>query len=230
MNSTILTIVIELLLGGVCILIFTGDPLLALIVLGLVVINIAGLAFIMVTIFKWLIGPIEVICLVVFVGYSVTFGLHISGDYARVQEDDRDLLVNNRVAKEMQRIGLRSFWRAFNANIKVTNSWNHEDLKGPCEQLTPREQRLERTRMAMLHVGGAIISAAFSSAGTSIFLMMCTLTIFNKIGAVVMTITLLSVVVTLVSLPAALIVCGPNFHPCYKRCWKRGQKKAVVRS
>lgn len=220
-NSTVLTIVLELGIGGLCILIFTGDPILALIVLGLVIINIGGLAFMMVAVFKWLIGPIEVICLVVFVGYSVTFGLHISGDYARVQEDDADLVVNNRIAKEMQRIGLRRFWKAFNATIRV----KEEESAGPCSsKLSLRDQRLERTRMAMLHVGGAIMSAAFSSAGTSIFLMMCTLTIFNKIGAVVMTITILSVVVTLISLPAALIVVGPNFHPCYKRCFRGSSK------
>lgn len=220
-SSTVLTIILEVAIGYICILFFTGDPILAAIVLSLVVINISGLAFFMIAIYQWTVGPIEVICLVIFVGYSVTFGLHVAGDYARVREDDPDLLINHILSKEMRRYSILTFMRAFNSVDPqgaplADGQPDHARTSG----LTEREKRIGRTRIAVLHVGGAILSAALSSGGTSVFLLMCTLTIFTKIGAVVLTITLLSVFVTLISLPAALITFGPGFHPCYKR-WFR---------
>lgn len=218
-SSTVVTILIEAAIGFVCIFIFTGDPLLAFIVLSLVIINISGLAFFMIVIMGWLIGPIEVICLVVFVGYSVTFGLHVAHNYAEASQSDPALIENHELHKVYQRVG----WRAWINGLPSTQQDVRRDIKTKSrtkeglEALTAAELRLARTRLAILHVGGAILSAAVSTIGSSIFLLLCTLTIFNKIGAVVMTVTVLSVNVTLISLPAALILFGPGLDPCYKR-------------
>merc|ERR1719181_2409985 len=103
------TILIEIGIGWMCLLVFTGDPLLALIVLSLVIINISGLAFFMITLMDWSIGPIEVICLVVFVGYSVTFGLHVSHNYAKSGPDDPALVEYYELSKQLKKLG----WRAW---------------------------------------------------------------------------------------------------------------------
>jgi len=237
-SSTMNTILIEIGIGWLCILVFTGDPVLALIVLGLVVINISGLAFFMIVLMDWSIGPIEVICLVIFVGYSVTFGLHVAHNYAEVSISNPTLVENHALAKKLKTMG-RKAWDADSlqdveksvaksmrdakikavepTGAKMQGVLETEGDKIDVNMLSKKELRIGRTRIAVLHVGGAILSAAVSTVGSSIFLLLCTLTIFNKIGAVVITVTILSVIVTLVSLPAALILFGPGFDPCYKR-------------
>merc|ERR1719282_742589 len=72
-DSTKDTIIIACACGWFGMLVFTGDPILAFFVLCLVIGIISGLAFFMITLMGWEIGPIEVISLVVFVGYSVTY-------------------------------------------------------------------------------------------------------------------------------------------------------------
>merc|ERR1719240_702087 len=67
-------------------------------------------------------------------------------------------------------------------------------------ELKERELRRARTRMAVLHVGGATLSSAMSTMGSSMFLLFCTLNIFVKLGAVVIAVTLLSIVFALVPL------------------------------
>eukprot|EP00435_Cladocopium_sp_Y103_P060718 s43_g22.t1 len=86
-NSTILTIVVAALGGFGCMLIFTLDPLLALLVLLLVIGVVTSLAFFMVVIMAWTVGPIEVISLVAFVGYSVTYSLHVAHIYGEANRE-----------------------------------------------------------------------------------------------------------------------------------------------
>merc|ERR1712061_741830 len=77
-ESTELTIVLSAVCGGLGMLMFTADPWLSFLVLVVVLGIISGLAFFMVTLMAWRLGPIEVISLVVFVGYSVTYALHVA--------------------------------------------------------------------------------------------------------------------------------------------------------
>merc|ERR1719387_2131020 len=79
--STLDTIVISVTCGFVGMIIFTQDLFLASCVCLLVIAIISGLAFWIVAVMGWPIGPIEAISLVVFVGYSVTYGLHIAHVY-----------------------------------------------------------------------------------------------------------------------------------------------------
>lgn len=191
----------------------------------------------MIVLMDWSIGPIEVICLVIFVGYSVTFGLHVAHNYAEVTISNPDLMSNYALSKKLKTMGGKAWdedslkeveksveksMRDAKRDMKGMETMIKEDLeiegdKTTANQLTKKELRIGRTRIAVLHVGGAILSAAVSTVGSSIFLLLCTLTIFNKIGAVVITVTILSVLVTLISLPAALILMGPGLDPCYKR-------------
>merc|ERR1719386_564672 len=83
--------------------IFTANPWLA----GIAVVNIIGvmccLLWFMVVVMQWPIGPIEVLSLIIFVGFAVDYSLHISHQYGdavlasmassetRVSESDGDL-------------------------------------------------------------------------------------------------------------------------------------------
>merc|ERR1719229_734048 len=97
---------------------FTQDPYLACLVVGIVLGVIIGLAFFMICLAGWSLGPIEVIALIVFVGYSVTFSLHIAHIYheedpaARqgslavvVGADEAKLLRAGRAREAVRRVG-----------------------------------------------------------------------------------------------------------------------------
>lgn len=195
--STVDTILISTICGFLGMLLFTGDPMLAFIVLFLVLEIICGLAFFITAVMGWRIGPVEVISLVVFVGYSVTYSLHIAHSYAEVRADNGEMLANELKARR----------RALEAGR----------ISGPAElpPLTERELRRARTRMALLQVGAATLSSALSTVGSSLFLLLCTLNIFVKLGAVVMAVTVLSIAFALLALPAAMVLLGPSPDPCY---------------
>lgn len=86
---------------------------------------------------------------------------------------------------------------------------------------TPAQLREARTRVAVLHVGGATLSSALSTAGSSAFLLLCTLTIFVKLGGVVVAVTVLSILGAIVTLPAALMLVGPAPDAWYKQKVRR---------
>jgi hypothetical protein len=216
-SGTAATIFIEVFCSFIGLLIFTGDLVLAVLVLSLVIVNISGLAFFMIAIMKWAIGPIEVICLVVFVGFSVTYSLHIAHNFSRIRDGDT-------LFKEaLQKIGRRQQKRSQKQRAKTQGdpAPGVPEEQGAPWSPTPFDCRVARTRVAMMRVGGAVFSSTISTIGGSIFLLFCTLTIFLKLGAVIMCVTTLSVVYTVVSLPAVLIRFGPSGDPCYKRVPKR---------
>ncbi|CAJ1352701.1 unnamed protein product [Effrenium voratum] len=214
-GSTIDTIIIATCSGWAGVFIFTFDFWLAVIVTCVVLVVITGLAFFIVCIMGWAIGPIEVISLVVFVGYSVTYALHIAHNYNQMLASDKDVLEAEEKArkKEMNRnLAKAARERAArgqldddaedvaDVQLSVDNiQVSPEDLHGPL-------LRKARTRVAVLHVGGATLSSALSTAGSSAFLLFCTLTIFVKLGAVVVAVTVLSILGAIVTLPAALML------------------------
>lgn len=88
-GSTGVTIVISVVSGFGGVLLFTMDICLSCYVVVLVVSIILGLAFFMVVMLGWALGPIEVIALVAFVGYAVTYTLHVAHHYCYAKPDDR---------------------------------------------------------------------------------------------------------------------------------------------
>lgn len=218
-TSTASTIVIECGCGWLGILTFTGDPHLAFLVLGLLLINISGLAFFMTTVVGWSVGPIEVILLVVFLGYSVTYGLHVAHNYSAIRPGDDRLL---KAAEQSRRAP-----QCTSKGADIESSPGADPVK--IEPLTARELRVARTRLTMQKVGGALFSSTMSTIGSSVFLLVCTLTVFKKLGIVVMVVTGLSLAITLVALPAVLIVLGPAPEPCHKRCAARCKRWAAQR-
>merc|ERR1719343_352422 len=157
-------------------LIFTRDLLLSLYVVCATVTVVSGLAWFIVALMGWAVGPIEVIALIVFIGYAVTYSLHIAHKYG-----------------------------------------SGEALFEETHGLTGSEAlRYQRTVFAMKSIGGAALGSAITTAGCSIFLLFCTLTIFQKLGGVVLAVTLMSIFTALVPLPAALLLMGPSQPGCTK--------------
>jgi len=236
-SSTTNTILTELVLGFGGILAFTGDPVLALIVLALIIGNVGGLACFMVQVAGWAIGPIEIIFLVVFLGYSVTFGLHMALNYSQVQPDDPQLVdverwVQHRKANLAARLSKRrqktpadmpcddaalerEVVQAEGGLKRMSSPASSTVFVGPPR--TAKEMRKARTRLAVLRVGGAIFSSTVSTIGSSTFLLFCTLNIFIRLGLVIIAVVILSLVSTLIVLPAVLLLIGPKPNPCYKR-------------
>jgi hypothetical protein len=187
-DSTINTIVVSAACAWIGMTVFTLDPVLAFMVLVLVLGIIVGLAFFMVVVMGWNIGSIEVISLVIFMGYSVTYSLHVAHNYAEAKVTEYEGDVEAPLADPAS--GKRS----------------------------PRELRHRRTKEAIEHIGSAVLSSAMSTFGSSCFLLGCTMVIFVKLGAVVLAVTVLSVLSCLVTLPALLILIGPPQQRWHLRC------------
>lgn len=170
-SSTIETLCIVLFLALIGMLVFTRNLLLSMMVVVATTSVICGLAFFIVVIMSWAIGPIEVIALIVFIGYAVTYSLHVAHRYG-----GRDAVPED-------------------ANL---------------EEMDKNEVRILRTVSSLKSIGGAALGSAATTMGCAIFLLFCTLTIFQKLGGVVLAVTVMSIVVALVPLPAALLWAGPR--------------------
>jgi len=186
-DSMEVTIILSAACSALGVFLFTGDICLMFLVIALVLGIMSGLAAFMVVLMGWTVGPIEVIALVVFVGYAVTYSLHIAHDYSRVGEDHLDLLAGQehlaaKLGKSVEDCAL---------------------LEGG------RAMRVARARVALLRLGHATLSSATSTIGSGFFLLFCTLNVFVKLGAVLMAVTTISIAVALLALPAVLMLLGP---------------------
>jgi hypothetical protein len=176
LSSTYLTLTIVIVLAFLSMVAFTRHIGLSLIVVTSTIGIVSGLAFFMLYPMGWGFGPIEVIALIVFVGYALDYSLHIAHKYGSPEALVDDLM-DDRL----------------------------EDLDPETKTV-----RYERVRYALKSIGGAALGSALTTMGASSFLLMCTLTLFLKIGIVVIAITLISILSALVPLPAALLIFGPT--------------------
>jgi predicted RND superfamily exporter protein len=191
--STVDTIIVSAVCAWLGMALFTQDLTLACLVLVLVLGIVCGLAFFIVVVVGWKFGSIEVISLVIFVGYSVTYSLHIAHSYAEAR-------VPGFEGEDIE------------APLAI------QDRGGPIDTTSPQERRKQRTIMAIVHIGSAVFSSALSTLGSSIFLLCCTMVIFVKLGSVVIAVTLLSILCALIVLPAFLMILGPPEEAWHKRC------------
>jgi len=74
--------------------------------------------------------------------------------------------------------------------------------------------RFRRTKFALKSMGGATLSAAITTAGASLFLSFCTLTIFRRLGSMCLAVTVLSIFAALGPLPVGLLCYGPKNPGC----------------
>eukprot|EP00931_Biecheleriopsis_adriatica_P056919 TRINITY_DN3375_c0_g1_i1.p1 TRINITY_DN3375_c0_g1~~TRINITY_DN3375_c0_g1_i1.p1 ORF type:complete len:1152 (+),score=185.49 TRINITY_DN3375_c0_g1_i1:103-3558(+) len=124
----------------------------------------------MAAIMQWAIGPIEIVALIAFIGYSMTYSLHIAHRYSSHRGHEAEFF-----------------------NDKADGS----------------TVRLERTRFALRTIGMAALGSANTTIGCSLPLLFCTITIFVKLGTVVLVVTVLSIMAAFGPLPAVLMWIGP---------------------
>eukprot|EP00931_Biecheleriopsis_adriatica_P024916 TRINITY_DN15416_c0_g1_i2.p1 TRINITY_DN15416_c0_g1~~TRINITY_DN15416_c0_g1_i2.p1 ORF type:complete len:790 (+),score=143.97 TRINITY_DN15416_c0_g1_i2:2043-4412(+) len=181
-QSTATTFIVSIACGFFAMLMFTCSLVLATLVSILVLGVMSGLCFFMTTLMGWALGPIEILSLIIFVGYSITYSLHVAHAYHRVTVKDLLLL------KAMN-------WPSL--------------AKASTEPLTNAQWRSAHTALAVYRLGAPVLNSAGTTIGASFFLLMCTYSIFPKLGAVILAETILSLVVALVILPAVLLLAGP---------------------
>merc|ERR1712228_999642 len=122
-------------------------------------------------------------------GYSVTYGLHVGHNYAEVQPDEPQLIASEVLAARVRQS------RTEQADIEAAAEKPHDEVRWGSE-MPKKELRVARTRVAVLNVGGAVMSCALCSVGSSAFLLFATMNIFLKLGGIVMCVTTLSVLLT----------------------------------
>mmetsp|Transcript_11540 Transcript_11540/g.32110 ORF Transcript_11540/g.32110 Transcript_11540/m.32110 type:complete len:1409 (-) Transcript_11540:477-4703(-) len=177
-NTTAITLAIVLGLSLLGMLVFTCNVLLSIFVVVCTIFVVSSLAFFIICIVQWKIGVVEVIALIVFTGYAITYSLHIAHKYG-----GRD---------------------AENHIVEL--------------DLDPESTvRLQRTAFSLSSLGGASLGSALTTVGSSLFLLGCDLTIFAKLGGVIIAVTSFSIAAALITLPSALLMSGPLHGGCIGR-------------
>eukprot|EP00929_Paragymnodinium_shiwhaense_P041948 TRINITY_DN21789_c0_g1_i1.p1 TRINITY_DN21789_c0_g1~~TRINITY_DN21789_c0_g1_i1.p1 ORF type:complete len:1273 (+),score=262.68 TRINITY_DN21789_c0_g1_i1:219-4037(+) len=193
-SSTLMTLAIVLVLAFLGMIVFTRDAALSFFVVLATVGVVCGLAFFITTVMQWAVGPIEVISLIVFIGYAVTYALHVAHKYGSLPTDPEGEPLSP--AAQALRGGEGGL-------PDPSPSSSGSSLAGSTIQE-------KRARFALMSIGPAAVGSAITTAGCAVFLLFCTMTIFQKLGAVVLAVTVMSILTAVCTLPAALMVCGPS--------------------
>lgn len=184
----------------------------------------------------------KVISLVIFVGYSIDFSLHIAHSFGEVDPMDPELLELEAITRNRRNRHELSKKTGNGAAIAVHGGASGVGIGGrvgggmgndgraqrpdtflPAKpehmaiDMSPADVRIARVRTAVLRLGGATLSSAVSTVGSNIFLLLCTMNIFVKLGAVVIAVTVVSIYFALVVLPAALMLVGPPHGPWFAK-------------
>jgi hypothetical protein len=194
-SSSVETVLVAAVCAFVCVLFSTRNVLLSFVVVTVVLCVIVTLLFIMISIMGWALGPIELISLIVFVGYAVTYPLHVAHSFidAKVEE-----VIEGFGEEDVPLKAFGADWPNLIASGKLTNF----------------QTRHLKVSMAIYHIGGAILCSALSTAGASLFLFFCEIRVFFQLGFVLMTVTVLALVAALVTMPAILLVINLDYDIC----------------
>eukprot|EP00931_Biecheleriopsis_adriatica_P048929 TRINITY_DN28282_c0_g1_i1.p1 TRINITY_DN28282_c0_g1~~TRINITY_DN28282_c0_g1_i1.p1 ORF type:complete len:1528 (+),score=231.61 TRINITY_DN28282_c0_g1_i1:25-4608(+) len=236
LESTLVTISISLgcvLLG---VFAFTTSIHLSLIVMSIVMTIVIGLLFFMIILMDWAIGAIEVLSLIVFVGFAVDYCLHLAHKYHSCHITD--VVEDEDATTSEEEVQAQSMMERFKRRVSIVQGGSADATVGrrvsmritdsPIEAKSSDEQkrkankkvlsknrsseRFERAKYALTRIGGSIVGSALTTIGSSIFLLPCSFHIFFKLGAVVCGVTIYAVIFALVPLPAVLMFIGPCGH------------------
>jgi len=127
-RSAVVTMVILLCLALCGMLVFTQSAVMSLFVIVATLTVMCGLAFFIVFVMGWTIGLLETISVVYFIGYAVTYSLHIAHSYAspealqrtteEVDEDDPNGLIRlRRTVFALRSIGAATFGSAVTTSL-----------------------------------------------------------------------------------------------------------------
>jgi len=203
-GSAVVTLVILLILAFVFMVAFTWSISLSLFVVMATLSAIGGLTFFIVVPFQWEVGLIEVIAIVYFIGYAVTYSLHIAHKYACEEEEDESLPGAYPAVGEAVGVSELGAGVGLDASEEPAKGWLR-----CCSCCASGPMRYSRSRFALVTMGGATMGSAITTAGSAFFLTLCTLTIFQRLGTMCLTVTVVSIVIALGPLPAALMIFGP---------------------
>eukprot|EP00930_Biecheleria_cincta_P038121 TRINITY_DN26194_c0_g1_i1.p1 TRINITY_DN26194_c0_g1~~TRINITY_DN26194_c0_g1_i1.p1 ORF type:complete len:1478 (-),score=275.09 TRINITY_DN26194_c0_g1_i1:378-4394(-) len=199
LRSTVSTILTAVLVGYLAAVFFTQDLLLSIFPMISVLLTVFSLLFTMVGLFQWPFGAVDVIALIVFLGYMFTFNLHIAHSYSHAcvpqqllegDHDDAGTLSDEEVARLSQ------------------------------------QERYCRIQHGLMTIGQSLVSSAGTTSSCAIFLVFCQLQFFVKFGVVILCVTLLSMMYSMLFLPALLVVVGPTSRSCQSL---RKQKRLLLK-
>jgi len=237
LDSTLVTLGISLGCVFLGIVLFTFSIHLAFLVMLVVMSIIICLLFFMTVIMAWPIGAIEVLSLIVFVGFAVDYCLHVAHKYhschINAVIDMRDEEDKNPISSESPARGSPKRPSLFSRHSLMSTSSEEERRRRPSivvDDIVSKsttggsakkkvdsallmanrpEERFTRTKYALERMGGAVVGSSFTTVGCAAFLIPCQLAIFVKIGSVVMAVTIYAILYTVLALPALLMLCGP---------------------
>jgi hypothetical protein len=159
-----------------------------------IVMIIVSMLFFMCCVMGWTMGAVEVVALIVFLGYMFTFNLHVVHAYNHMPmaKDPAPSLLTRDV------------------------DGDSEDSETKEEKLQKEinDERCKRARYALTAMGRSLLGSSTTSVGCALFLLFCTLQFFVTFGVVILLVTTLSLVYSLVFLPALLMVAGPTTKSC----------------
>jgi len=184
LRSTATTISTAILIGYVAAVIFTQDFLLSLFPMLSVMLTVLCLLFTMVGILQWPFGAVDVIALIVFLGYMFTFNLHMAQYYNHAK-------LPMELLKQVE--------------AELPPAVTRERLF---------RERFCRVNHALTSIGQSLLCSAGTTTMSAICLLLCTLQFFVKFGAVILSVTLLSILHSLMFLPSLLLLCGPTSKSC----------------
>lgn len=204
-RSAILTLAILVVLAFLGMVTFTWSVCLSLYVVASTIMVIIGLAFFIVVIMGWKIGLLEVIAIVYFIGYAVTYSLHIAHKYGHSEAKRASMTYEGADMKAgMPPGGGAMGFPHEGEGDRLGAGVGHLDAS-----VDDMDARFQRTTYAMQSIGGAALGSAATTAGSAFFLVFCTLTIFQRLGSMCLIVTLLSILTALVPLPAGLMLFAP---------------------
>mmetsp|Transcript_30641 Transcript_30641/g.80389 ORF Transcript_30641/g.80389 Transcript_30641/m.80389 type:complete len:403 (-) Transcript_30641:71-1279(-) len=182
--STLTTLVTVFILAFLSMVIVTRNAYLSIFVTASTIGVVCGLGFVVVVVLQWEVGAIEVISLIVFVGYALDYSLHV-----------------------VQKYGTHSQGTCSHAVADHRGPGHGEASDSGAGEGFPQKQRVT---YALTSIGTAATGSAITTVGSAVFLLFATLTIFKDIGIMLLITTSLSIFTALVPLPAALMLCGPR--------------------
>lgn len=187
LRSTVSTILTALLVGYLAAVFFTQDLFLSVFPMISVLLTVFSLLFTMVGLLQWPFGAVDVIALIVFLGYMFTFNLHIAHSYCHACVP-QELLENNQ---------------------DETGTLSDAEVV-----MLSQQERYSRVQQSLMTIGQSLVSSAGTTSSCAIFLVFCQLQFFVKFGVVILCVTLLSMMYSMVFLPALLLVVGPTSRSC----------------
>lgn len=220
-QSIITTFAVALLCVLLGVALFTRSLHLAAFVGVTVICIVLSLLFIMLVIMKWELGTIEVLSLIIFMGFAVDYCLHIAHKYHSCQVVS--VTSHSELLEHDVRKAPESSWsccsRAGTTPPSAVCAVQHRSSVKMAPRLSLQEEsllsknrtqeRFERTRYAITSIGSSVVGSALTTLLSSAVLTLCEIHVFFKIGIVIMAVTLYALIYALLSLTAMLMIAGP---------------------